>query len=56
MQTYYDEGRFYMGASQFIPTSIPSQNYIQSIVFGADAEQVLARSMPTWPAWPTAPE
>ena len=48
MQSYYDEGRFYMGASQFIPNSIPAQNYIQSIVGGADPEQVLARMDADW--------
>lgn len=48
MQQYYDEGRFYMGASQFIPNSIPAQNYIQSIVGGADAEQLLARMDADW--------
>lgn len=48
MQKYYDEGRFYMGASQFIPNSIPAQNYIQSIVGGADAEQTLARMDADW--------
>ncbi|ASK67055.1 carbohydrate-binding protein [Brachybacterium avium] len=48
MQSYYDEGRFYMGASQFIPNSIPAQNYLQSIVGGADAEQTLARMDADW--------
>ena len=48
MQQYYDEGRFYMGASQFIPNSIPAQNYIQSIAGGADAEQTLARMDADW--------
>ncbi|ATG53137.1 carbohydrate-binding protein [Brachybacterium vulturis] len=48
MQQYYDEGRFYMGASQFIPNSIPAQNYLQSIVGGADAEQTLARMDADW--------
>lgn len=48
MQQYYDEGRFYMGASQFIPNSIPAQNYIQSIVGGADPEPVLARMDADW--------
>lgn len=48
MQTYYNEGRFYMGASQFIPNSIPAQNYIQSIVGGGDAEQLLARMDADW--------
>lgn len=48
MQQYYDEGRFYMGASQFIPNSIPAQNYLQSIVGGADARQTLARMDADW--------
>ena len=48
MQTYYDSGRFYMGASQFIPNSIPAQNYLQAIVGGADAEQTLARMDADW--------
>lgn len=48
MQTYYDAGRFYMGPSQFIPNSIPAQNYLQSIVGGADAEQTLARMDADW--------
>lgn len=48
MQQYYDEGRFYMGASQFIPNSIPAENYIQSIVGGADPEQILARMDADW--------
>ncbi|WP_341856309.1 hypothetical protein [Brachybacterium sp. GPGPB12] len=48
MQRYYDEGRFYMGASQFIPRSIPAENYIQSIAGGADPEPVLARMDADW--------
>ena len=48
MQTFYDDGRFYMGASQFIPKSIPAQNYIQSIVGGADPERTLARMDADW--------
>ena len=48
MQQYYDEGRFYMGASQFIPNSIPAENYIQSIAGGADPEPVLARMDADW--------
>jgi len=48
MQTYYDEGRFYMGASQFIPRSIPAENYFQSIANGADPEPVLARLDADW--------
>ncbi|PNI09155.1 carbohydrate-binding protein [Arthrobacter sp. AFG7.2] len=48
MQKYYDEGRFYMGASQFIPNSIPAANYLQSIVGGADAESTLRRMDADW--------
>jgi raffinose/stachyose/melibiose transport system substrate-binding protein len=48
MQKYYDEGRFYMGASQFIPNSIPAANYIQSIIGGADAEGTLRRLDADW--------
>ncbi|WP_426228479.1 ABC transporter substrate-binding protein [Pseudarthrobacter sp. DSP2-3-2b1] len=48
MQKYYDEGRFYMGASQFIPNSIPAANYLQSIVGGADAESTLRRMDGDW--------
>lgn len=43
MQPYYDEGRFYMGPSQFVPPTIPFGNYVQSIVLGADPEPVLAQ-------------
>lgn len=43
MQPYYDEGRFYMGASQFVPPTIPFGNYLQSIVLGAEPEPILAQ-------------
>lgn len=48
MQPYYDEAKFYMGPSQFIPRSIPAENYIQSIANGADPEQVLAQMDSDW--------
>ena len=48
MQKYYDEGRFYMGASQFIPNTIPAANYFQSIIGGADAEATLRRMDADW--------
>ncbi|GAB3947179.1 ABC transporter substrate-binding protein [Corynebacterium tapiri] len=48
MQRYYDEARYYMGASQFIPKSIPAENYIQAIATGADQESVLARLDADW--------
>ncbi|GAA1485345.1 ABC transporter substrate-binding protein [Brachybacterium fresconis] len=48
MQQYFDDGRFYMGPSQFIPNSIPAQNYIQSIAGGSDPEPILARMDADW--------
>ncbi|GAB3274783.1 extracellular solute-binding protein [Microbacterium lacusdiani] len=48
MREYYDAGRFYMGASQFIPRTIPAENYLQAIVTGADPEAVLARMDSDW--------
>ncbi|MEJ3404609.1 extracellular solute-binding protein [Rathayibacter sp. YIM 133350] len=48
MQKYYDEGRFYQGASKFVPLSIPSDNYIQSIVLGANPRTTLARLDADW--------
>ncbi|WP_159605083.1 ABC transporter substrate-binding protein [Agromyces humi] len=48
MQEYYDEGRFYQGASKFIPLSIPTENYLQAIVTGSDAEATLARLDADW--------
>lgn len=48
MQKYYDDGRFYMGASQFIPNSIPAANYLQSIIGGADVESTLRRLDADW--------
>ena len=35
MKPYYDEARFYQGASQAIPLTIPTENYLH-IVTGAD--------------------
>lgn len=48
MQEFYDRGAFTMGASQFIPLTIPYENYIQSIAFGADPETVLRRIDSDW--------
>ncbi|MGP9693562.1 ABC transporter substrate-binding protein [Brachybacterium sp. AOP25-B2-12] len=48
MQGYYDRGQYSMGASQFIPFTIPSHNYIQSIVTGSDAEATLRRLDSDW--------
>lgn len=48
MQPYYDSGRFYMGASQFIPNNIPAPNYFQSIALGAKPEPLLAQLDRDW--------
>ncbi|MEE1651837.1 extracellular solute-binding protein [Brachybacterium sp. J144] len=48
MQPYYDDGRFYMGASQFIPPTIPFGNYLQEMVLGADPEPILAQVDAEW--------
>ena len=48
MIPFYDSGAFYMGASQFIPNTIPAANYIQSIALGAAPEPVLAQLDRDW--------
>ncbi|MFT3888251.1 MAG: extracellular solute-binding protein [Arachnia sp.] len=48
MQPYYDSGKFYMGASQFIPNNIPAANYLQSIILGEPAEALLAQMDRDW--------
>ena len=48
MQPYYDSGKFYMGASQFIPNTIPAPNYFQSIVLGEAPEPLLAQLDRDW--------
>jgi raffinose/stachyose/melibiose transport system substrate-binding protein len=48
MQEYYDEGRFYQGPSRAIPLTIPTDNYIQAIVTGADPQATLARMDADW--------
>ncbi|SHI55296.1 carbohydrate ABC transporter substrate-binding protein, CUT1 family (TC 3.A.1.1.-) [Tessaracoccus bendigoensis DSM 12906] len=45
---FYDSGAFYMGASQFIPNTIPAANYIQSIALGAAPEPLLAQLDRDW--------
>nr|WP_232529013.1 extracellular solute-binding protein [Mycetocola zhujimingii] len=48
MQEYYDDGRFYQGASQRVHLSIPTQNYVQAIATGADVEATLSRLDSDW--------
>lgn len=48
MWDYYEDGRFYSGASQFIPRTIPSENYIQAIANGASIKGTLRRLDQEW--------
>ncbi|WP_417218557.1 ABC transporter substrate-binding protein [Arthrobacter sp.] len=48
MRGYYDDSRFYMGASQFIPRMIPAENYIQSIAVGAPVDPTLRALDQDW--------
>lgn len=48
MQEYYDEARFYQGPSRAIPLTIPTDNYIQGLVTGADIDQTLERLDADW--------
>lgn len=48
MKPYYEEARFYQGASKAIPLTIPTENYVQGIVLGADPESALATLDADW--------
>lgn len=48
LRKYYDDGRFYMGASQFIPNNLPAPNYFQSIALGTKPEPLLAQLDRDW--------
>ena len=48
MKPYFDEARFYTGASQAIPLTIPTENYLQGIVTGAGVEPTLQTLDADW--------
>jgi raffinose/stachyose/melibiose transport system substrate-binding protein len=48
MQEFYDESKFYQGASQGVPLTIPAANYIQAIATGGSPESTLARLDADW--------
>lgn len=48
MQQYYDESRFYQGPSKAIPLTIPTENYVQAMVTGADIDATLQRLDEDW--------
>lgn len=48
MQGYYDQARFYQGASKFIPLTIPTENYLQAVATGADVGAILRQLDDDW--------
>ena len=48
MKPYFDDARFYTGASQAIPLTIPTENYLQGIVTGAGVEPTLQTLDADW--------
>lgn len=48
MKQYYDEARFYQGASKAIPLTIPAENYLQGIVTGGDVDSTLRTLDADW--------
>jgi raffinose/stachyose/melibiose transport system substrate-binding protein len=48
MKEYYDEAKFYQGPSKAIPQTIPTDNYMQGVVAGSDAESTLAVMDADW--------
>ncbi len=48
MQKYYDDARFYQGASKAIPLTIPAENYLQGIVTGSSVEGTLRTMDADW--------
>lgn len=48
MKKYYDDAKFYQGASKAIPLTIPTENYLQGIVTGADVDSTLSTLDADW--------
>jgi raffinose/stachyose/melibiose transport system substrate-binding protein len=48
MQEFYEDGKFYLGASQRVHLSIPTANYVQAIATGANVDSTLARLDADW--------
>ena len=48
MKEYYDSARFYQGPSKAIPLTIPTDNYMQGIVTGADPQNMLRTLDADW--------
>lgn len=41
MREYFDEAKFYQGASKAIPQTIPADNYLQGVILGGSVEDTL---------------
>lgn len=48
MKKYFDESRFYQGASKAVPQTIPIDNYLQGVVLGSDSENALKTIDADW--------
>jgi len=48
MKKYYDDAKFYQGASVAIPLTIPSANYLQGIALGSGVERTLSTLDADW--------
>lgn len=48
MKEYFDEAKFYQGASVAIPLTIPTQNYLQAIALGEDPQSILRTIDADW--------
>ena len=48
MKKYYENGQYYMGMSQLIPSQIPVANYVQAIVLGSSIDSQLQLLDQAW--------
>lgn len=48
MKQYYDDARFYQGASKAIPLTSPTENYLQGVVTGSDPDAMLRTLDADW--------
>lgn len=48
MKSYFDDAKFYQGASKAIPQTIPIDNYMQGVVLGGNAQNALKTLDADW--------
>lgn len=48
MKAYFDDAKFYQGASKAVPQTIPLDNYLQGVVLGSSAESALQTVDADW--------